>query len=79
VSESRRHYNDKLQHFWYQGPLANMAMYYGIDLPWQIDIDNETEQLAINFFDYFNSKNKIQAKHAQSANNWYNNFFGTSQ
>lgn len=74
VSPSRRFVAGS-PHFWYQPAWANVALYYNIDIPWQADIDSETEQLAINFFDYFNNHNKIQAKHSQPVNDWYNNFY----
>ena len=78
LSESRRRYHPDTSNFWFQGPLANMAIYYGIDLPLQLDLDEKTEQLAMNFFDFFNKQNRLHAQHAQPANDWYNNHFGTS-
>lgn len=64
------------QFLWSQGVLMNHALYYGIDLKLpQLDIDETTEQLAINFFDFFSRKNQLQAQVAKPVKQFYQELY----
>lgn len=55
-----------------QHTFINTMLYYNIpfDIP-NFPFTPEQEQLALNFFDYFNKKNHIQAKNSEPLGNYY--------
>ena len=61
--------------FWLQAALGTQALNYNIELPLTLDIDQKTEQLAMNYFDWFSRKNQIQAQHSVPVNDWYNKMY----
>jgi hypothetical protein len=73
--DPRRKYPNKSHVYgWSQGVHVNQAMYYGIDIkPPLLPISATTEQLAINFFDFFNRSNQLHAQQAQSVRSFYEN------
>lgn len=65
---------------WSQGVNMDHALYYGIDLkPVILPISQETEQLAINFFDYFGRKNQIQAQNAVPVKDYYKKLYNLTE
>lgn len=78
VHDSRRKYpaSKSWKLLWSQGVTMDHALYYGIDLkPSVLPVSQETEQLAINFFDYFGRKNQIQAQHAKPVKQFYQELY----
>jgi hypothetical protein len=61
--------------FWLQAAMGTQALNYNIELPQTLDIDQKTEQLAMNYFDWFSRKNQIQAQHSMPVNDWYNKMY----
>jgi hypothetical protein len=58
------------------GLFFNHAMYYGINIaPRLLPIDAQTEQLALNFFNYFSTKNQIQAQAAEKIDTFYSKLY----
>jgi hypothetical protein len=76
-SEKRRSYSYlNTNCWWLQTAWAHHALYYGIDLNTpDLDITPREEQLAQNFFDYFNNHNRINAQHAIPIKDFYNEFY----
>ena len=74
---NRKYPNPKdFQLLWSQGVFMNHALYYGIDLKFKtLPIDETTEQLAVNFFDYFSRKNQLQAKVAKPVKQFYRELY----
>lgn len=64
--------------FWMQAALGTQALAYNIDLPLVLDIDEKTEQLAMNYFDWFSRKNQIQARYSEPVNQWYNQHYSVT-
>jgi tryptophan halogenase len=61
------------------GLFFNHAMYYDIDVaPRLLPIDAQTEQLALNFFNYFSTKNQIQAQAAEKIDTFYSKLYNVS-
>jgi hypothetical protein len=61
--------------FWLQPAMGTQALNYNIELPLQLDIDSKTEQLAMNYFDWFSRKNQLQAQYSTPVNEWYNKMY----
>lgn len=61
--------------FWFQGVHMSHSMYNGLDPSKEFDIDEEFEQLAINYFDFFSRKNQLQAQRAQPAKDFYTQLY----
>lgn len=76
-SEKRRSYvTGHTNCWWLQTAWAHHALYYGIDLQIpELNITPREEELAQNFFDYFNNHNRINAQHAPSIKDFYKEFY----
>jgi hypothetical protein len=62
--------------WWLQTSWANHALYYGIDLEIpELKITSREEELALNFFDYFNNHNRINAQHSTPIRDFHNDFY----
>lgn len=74
----RRRYKTKPSDiFFAQGQYANHSIHYGLDIkPPVLKIDERSEQLALNFFKFFNEKNRIAAQHAMPVSEFYKKFYG---
>ena len=71
-SDERKKYLGYQNKMYSQHPFITTALYYGLDLKvpdW--NIDERTEQLALNWFDFFNNKNKIIAKTSKPIGQFY--------
>jgi hypothetical protein len=77
----RKHVNPSTFKFlWSQGVYMNHALYYGIDLDIPVlPISETTEQLAINFFDFFSNKNQIQARASKSVKQYYKELYNLTE
>lgn len=71
-SPERKKYQGYQNVFYTQSTFINTMLYYNIpfDLP-EFPFTEEQEELALNFFDYFNKKNYIQAKNAEPMSEFY--------
>ena len=72
---ARRHARANQDLFWFQGVNMSHSMYNGLDPSRTCNIDEQFEQLAINYFDFFSRKNQLQAQHAQSAKDFYTKLY----
>ena len=77
IMDGRRRFLRKEQDlFWFQGAHLAQAAYYQLDLPKpNIKMTVEDEQLALNFFKFFNEKNRIQASCAQPVKDFYKQLY----
>lgn len=71
-NDTRKLYQGHQNVFYSQHTFINTMLYYNIpiDLP-NFPFTKEQEELAINFFNYFNNKNSIQAKNAEPLGKYY--------
>lgn len=62
--------------FFAQGQHANHILHYGLDFePTAKKFTDKQEQLALNFFKYFNEKNRISAMHGTPLQTFNNRFY----
>jgi tryptophan halogenase len=63
---------------WYVGApqYATHALYYGCDIPLPtLQIDERSEQIALNFFKFFDEHNRINAQYATPVAEFYRKFY----
>lgn len=72
-AESRKVYQGFENLFWVQQTFLNTALYYNIPFDDVVDFSftKQQEDLALNFFEFFNNKNNILAKNAEPLGDYY--------
>jgi Tryptophan halogenase len=76
LDDKRRFFKPSNICWWLQTAWAHHAIYYNlpVNIP-TLDISPRDEQIACNFFDYFNNHNRITAESAIPIKDFYQNFY----
>jgi tryptophan halogenase len=75
-NNDRRFVQLKNNLFYGQGPITSQSLYYRINFPIPtLPISEKFEQVAVNFFKFFNEHNKINAQHSEPAADFYHKFY----